>query len=318
MKKVVVSLYNLFAGISPRCEVWLRKLYWLHSEKFKKYRPNTTKKVNTYQKRHHVDFNDIINYLKNQGIGDGTLLIVHSSYDVLECTGLTPEQIIEELLKLVGPSGTLAMPAIRHYKGEPKYDEILTTNTDELVCKYNPRKTMVSSGMLPYVMVKREDSEVSLHPLNPMVAIGPLAKPMMEHNLDGEAPSPHGPGSSWKFCYDHHAIIVGIGVDLYHYNTICHINEEAFGNWKWSDDEWYRLRKFDIINDDKCMRKVVKERKPEWGMIRLAELNARREYEKRNMIKFETIDGIIVGIEDSHYVIDIMRDLRRLGKSFYI
>ena len=310
------DIYRRVALISPYVEVLLRRLYWKNVGRMKRFNPYKSPARSEIPV--HVDFEEILNYLRENGIGEGSLLIVHSSYDMLECTGLSPEQIVEELLKLVGPSGTLAMPAIRHYKGEPKFSEILTTNTDELVCKYNPRKTMISSGMLPYVMVKRVDSEVSLHPLNPMVAIGPLAKPMMEHNLDGDAPSPHGPGSSWKFCFDHHAMIVGLGVNLYHHNTICHIYEEAFGSPKWNDEEWYRRRKFIIVNGDAQKEVVVRERRPEWGMLRLAELNAKREFTKHKMIKEQTIGGIAVSIADSHKVIEIIDDIYQKGIVFYI
>ena len=211
------------------------------------------------------------------------------------------------------------MPAIRRFKGQPKYEEILTTDVSNLVCKYDTRKTMVSSGVLPYTMVKRSDSEVSLHPLNPMVAIGPLAKQMMEHNLDGQYPSPHGPNSSWKFCYDHDAIVIGLGVNLDHYNTISHINEEAFGNWKWSDDEWYRLRQFDVTDDQKtCRRVTVRERKPKWGMLHFAELNANRDRNKTGIIRRSEIGGITVCVENSREYVDYLQSNNKRGKFYYV
>lgn len=318
MKKLISFFYNLIAGISPRCEVWLRRLYWKHSRNLKKYRPHGAKKVDSNKERQHVDFNDVLDYLKRMGIGEGSLLLVHSSYDVLECTGLSPDEIVDKLLELVGPTGTLAMPAIRSFKGEPKYDDILTTDITDLVCTYKPRKTMVTSGLLPLSMVQRKDSEVSRHPLNAMVAIGPLAKSMMEHNIDGDAPSPHGPGSSWKFCYDHGAKVVGLGVNLYHYNTICHVNEEAFGDWRFSDEEWYRMRKFHVIDGDFDEVVTVKERKPEWGMLRLAELNAHKDTLKHKLITKHTISGIDIYTEDAQKMVNHLRDNLKNKVGFYV
>lgn len=75
------------------------------------------KKTKTVQK--HIDFTRVVDWLKANGVGEGSLLIVHSTYESLEATGLEPDAIVENLLELVGKTGTLAMPAIRKYKGEP-------------------------------------------------------------------------------------------------------------------------------------------------------------------------------------------------------
>lgn len=312
------SIYNKIALFSPYCEIALRHLYWKNVKWLGKFNPNKAHPVCECICE-SVDFQDVINYLKTQGIGEGSLLIVHSSMSQLECTGLTAEQIIDRLLELVGTSGTLAMPAIRKYKGAPKGGDILKTDLSNKVFKYNTRKTLVSSGLLPYTMVKRKDSKVSLHPLNPMVAIGPLAGAMMEHNIEGVNPSPHGPNSSWKFCYDHDAYVIGLGVDLNHYNTISHINEEAFGNWKWADNEWYRLRKFEVTDDAGKVREItVSERKPEWGMLRFAEINANKDRNDSGLITRKKIGSVVICVEKAKKYIDHLQQNNKQGKYFYI
>ena len=319
-KEIVGNIYRRLALISPRIEVMLRKLYWKHAGRLKAYRPQSVATLSSKGEVSQVSFDDIISFLKDNGVGEGSLLVVHSSYSELECTGLTSDQIVDRLLGLIRPTGTLAMPAIRRFKGTPKYTEILTAETDNLILTYNLRKTMVSSGLLPYAMLRRKDSEVSQMPFNPLVAIGPLAKPMMEHNLDGDAPSPHGPNSCWKFCYDHDAFVVGLGVDLNHYNTISHINEEAFGNWKWSDEEWYRKRKFVVIDEEGNSKDVVvRERKPEWGMLRFAELNANKDRNSNGLIHRTKInDELIVCIEKAREYVDHLQENNKKGKFFYI
>ena len=314
----LARLYNRLALLSPRVEVMLRKFYWKNIKRLGKYNPHKSK--TTTSTSSFVDFNKVINWLKNNGIGEGSLLIVHSSYSELEPTGLDANQIIDSLLSLVGENGTLAMPAIRRYKDQPRGAEILTKNVEDLICTYNVKKTMVQSGMLPFMMLRRKNSVVSHHPLNPLVAIGPLAKPMMEHNLDGDRPSPHGPNSCWKFCYDHNAFVVGLGVDLDHYNTISHINEEAFGNWKWSERDWYRDRKFLVVSEDgEKQEVVVKERKPEWGMLRFAELNANKDRNNSGLIKRTKIDGtIIVCLEKAKDYINHLQENNKKGKYYYI
>ncbi len=314
----ISRLYNTIAMLSPRMEVFLRKFYWKNVKYLGAYNPHKQREIPLSNKK--VEFEKIVNWLKDNGVGKGTLIVVHSSYSALECTGLDANQIIGELLELIGETGTLAMPAIRRYKEEPRGCDYLKLNTDNYVCTYNVKKTMVQSGILPYMMLRRKDSVISHHPLNPLVAIGPLAQPMMEHNLDGEAPSPHGPNSCWKFCYDNNAFVIGLGVDLDHYNTISHVNEEAFGNWKWSDEEWYNRRKFIIIDEEGNKKDVVvKERKPEWGMLRFAELHANRDRNATGLIKRTKIDGeVIVCMEKAREYVDHLQENNKKGKFFYL
>lgn len=310
------TLYNKVALLSPRIEVMLRQLYWKNASKLKKAAKSSQDKPTIVQS--HVDFQSIIDWLKSNGVGEGSLLIAHSSYEALEATGLEPEAIVEELLRLVGKTGTLAMPAIRKFKGEPSYAERTGDEPMEVVCKYNVRKTKVSSGVLPYYMVLREDSEVSRFPLNPMVAIGPLAKEMMKHNIDEEWSKPHGPNSAWKFCYDHNAIVVGLGASLEHYNTITHVAEEAFGDWRWSDDFWYCKRTFDVVDGDFEKRINILERKPYIGKLHFAEKNLYRDLIKNGIVKEDVIDGTIpVYIETAQGYINYLRSKNKNGYPYF-
>lgn len=308
-------IYNRIASLSPYFEVMLRKIYWKNASKLKGTAKDIHGKATTIQK--HVDFQSVINWLKANGVGEGSLLIVHSSYEALEVTGLEPAAIVERLLELVGKTGTLSMPAIRKFKGEPSY--AVRTGFEEMpICKYNPRKTKLSSGVLPYYMVLRDDSEVSRFPLNPMVAIGPLAKDMMAHNIDDDWSTPHGPKSAWKFCYDHNAIVIGLGASLEHFNTITHVAEEAFGDWHWPDDVWYCERTFDIVDGDFEKRIKVKERKPYIGKMHFAEKNLYRDLIKNSIVKEDLIDDTIpVYIENAEKYINFLRSKNKNGYPYF-
>ena len=312
----LASLYNNVALLSPRIEVLLRQIYWKNTSRLKKVARGThTKKHKTVVP---VNFNMVLDWLKDNGVGEGSLLVVHSSYEALESTGLEPDVIVEKLLELVGKTGTLAMPAIRKYKGEPSYAERTGFEKVDIVCKYNVRKTKVSSGVLPYYMVLRDDSEVSRFPLNPMVAIGPLAKEMMAHNIEDEWSSPHGPKSAWKFCYDHNAVVVGLGASLEHYNTITHVAEEAFGDWYWSDDVWYCERTFDIVEGDFEKRINIRERKPYIGKMHFAEKNLYKDLIKNGIIKEDIINNTIpVYIESAQEYINFLRKKNKKGYPYF-
>lgn len=313
-----LTFYNKFALISPYCEIALRHLYWKNVKWLGKFNPIKASESSHSGPTKHIDFEKVIDWLKEKGVGEGSLLIVHSSYGGLECTGLSPEQIVDRLLELVGPSGTLCMPVIRKFKGEPKAIELLTANTDNLVCEYDVKWTKIISGLLPYCLMRKEEAVVSHFPFNPMCAVGPLAKEMMAHNLDGEKPSPHGPNSAWKFCYDHHAIVCWLGTDLEHHNTMTHVAEEAFEGWRWNDS-WYRVRKFYIIDESgNKIYKEVLERKPEWGMLRYAEINVNNDLKKYGIVKTGIIDDAIhVGYENAQTFVNYLRSRNKSGYPYF-
>jgi len=311
VKKLIVAVYNWLVLLSPRIEIAMRYLYWKNVKRFKSLNPNkAAKPVSTK----HVDFSKIEDWLREQGVKEGDLLIVHSSYDQLECTGLSPEAIVDRLLAFLGPTGTLCMPVIRKFKGEPKAEDWLTTDISDKVFTYKVKTTAVISGWLPFCLMQKENAVVSRFPYNPMCAVGPLAKEMMAHNLDGEHPSPHGKNSSWKFCYDHGAKICSLGIELTHHNTMIHLAEEAFGDWRWSDEEWYDICKFNIIDGKETIYKEVYNRKPKWGMLRLASLNYNRDLVRDKIIKNDLVDGTIkVSIEEAKSLIDYLRSKNKNG-----
>jgi len=315
---IIGSLYNKLALLSPRIEILLRQIYWKNVEILQRFNPFSAPSSVLHSQK-SCDFEDVIRCLKDMGVKEGSLLIVHSSFDALASTGLNQNEIIDKLLELVGKEGTLAMPVIRHYKEEPPVTQLLKTNYEKLVCTYNVKRTLVSSGFLPAYLMKRKEAVISHHPLNPLCAIGPLAHSMMEHNLEGDCPAPHGPNSSWKFCYDHDAIVVWIGVDSEHYNTMIHVSDEAMGNWPWTDDEWFDKRKFILIDEEKNESEiVVKERKQKWGLLHLAEKNLNKDLKKNKIIRKEMVDNqIIVCMEKAREFVDFLQNHPHKGYPYY-
>lgn len=119
-KYIINKFYFVFINISPYTEVLMRKIYWNNISRTSRFRP---KYRNNNINFNSINFDNIIDNLKNRGIGKGSIIIVHSSYDLLEISGLLPEEINSKLLELVGTEGTLVMPAIRKYKEEGNFEK---------------------------------------------------------------------------------------------------------------------------------------------------------------------------------------------------
>lgn len=312
------SIYSRFALLSPYAEITLRHIYWHNDRLLKRFSPNKPAHSTDLNCVTRVDFEKVVDWLKSKGVGKGSLLLVHSGYAQLERTGLSPDQIVDRLLELVGPTGTLAMPVIRRFKEIEKAKKEGLDSMD-VICKYDIQKTVIISGLLPYTLLHKDGAVISHHPFNPLCAIGPLAEEMMSRNLDGDAPTPHGPNSAWMFCLDHGAKVCSIGTDIEHHNTIGHVAEEAFGDWYWPDDVWYNRYRFIIIDEERNSREiVVRNRKNAWGAMHLAEINACREEKRVGAMESGVVDGITVGYVDPQMLIGYLRSRNKKGYPYFV
>lgn len=317
----ISELYNKLALTSPYIEVMLRSLYWHNVNYLRRFNP--FKEIHSADVEEgasvRVDFQKIEHFIRANGIGEGAIIIVHSSYDVLKATGLSPDEIINRLLAIVGETGTIATPVLRLYTEMPSFEDQLKMDDCDIVCRFDMRRTPIKSGMIPFALSRRRDSVVSQHPLNSLGAIGAHAAAMMEHDMDGDFPKPSGPQSSWKYCLDHGAYVLGLGVDLEHYNSMLHVAEEAFGDWRWSDEEWFRHRTFDVVQKDKSVKRVVvSERKPKWGLLHIAERNLVHDMDKAGIYHRTMIDGVIpVCVENAQEAINFLRERNSKGYPYF-
>lgn len=297
------SIYKKIALSSPKVEVFLRKLYWNNAALLSRFSVN---KTNRFHRTEFVDFEEIINFLKECGIGEGALVVMHSSYGNLKPTSLDNKGIIERLLQLVGTTGTLAAPVIRHFKEEEvmTLKDKINDKVAEIHCVYDVENTPVSSGVLCSTLMKHPESETSLFPLNPLTAVGPLAKDMMEGNLDGEYPSAHGSNSCWKFCADHNAYIVYLGVNYGHHITMQQVVTESFPEM--CPPDFFHKRSFSIINGEERKEVVVHERRQQWTKC-LAEMNVNKDLAESGIVKMTNIKGIPVSVMKAQDLIEFYR-----------
>ncbi|MCP4547828.1 MAG: AAC(3) family N-acetyltransferase [bacterium] len=254
---------------SPYFEVGIRNIYWRSP-----ILPNIMTKVKSVLKSRSkknsapeasTNIHKIIDVLRGWGLGEGDLVVLHSGYRGIRAGGSSPDDIIDAFLAVIGPTGTLAMPAIPYWPEAPKLYDRMVADVNDLVFDYDPAETPAWTGAVPGAMMKRPEAVRSLHPLNTMIAIGPQAEPMMRDNLAGERPLPCGPTSSWQFVYENDCKIVAIGADLAQSLTMIHLAEDVMGE-QWPVKDWYRDRKFRIRIDDQWQTHVVGERHPKWAM----------------------------------------------------
>lgn len=303
------GLKNFILSLSPRIEIAVRKLYWKNIKKTKGLKKQKTIPIALN------NFAKIENQLKEWGVKEGSLLVAHASYEALANTGKTPNSIIDALLEMIGSEGTLAMNAARKFPEEETIENYLTANYEEVVVTYNLQKSRVWTGALPHFMLKHPKASISRFPINPMVAIGKYAEAMMVNNL-AEMETACGENSAWNFCVQHDALVVGIGIDLTHSLTIIHVAEDTYQQ-SWPIKDWYRTRRFKIIDQEEVIYTTVRERRPIWGTLYFAERTLCKDLLSAGILQSAVIDGVLVELLNAKKLINFLITKNQTGYPYY-
>ena len=313
-----MSIYRFILSASPWIEVMVKSFYWRSSYIYgllsSKIRTRKTRQPHTPFEA--VSFGRITEALDSLSAGHTGIMILHSSMAALAPTGLAPKDVCMELLSYLGPERTLAMPAIPLYREEPTGPARL----GDVICsqrlKYDVRRSPPWTGALPRALMGMSGAVRSRHPLNTMVAVGPLAEDMMAHNIEGPLPMPCGPQSSWKFCADRDATIVCLGVDSSHSLTMIHVAEDCWSQ-KWPVANWYRERLFHVKDGDFETDLTVLERHPRWA-INYAERTLQKDLLRLGIIQVRNVGGIRIEVCSSARLIDYLSSRRSSAYPYWI
>lgn len=291
------SLVNRIMSFSPDVELFVRKVYWSNPSAFYTFshalRHHYKKPRSIPKKQKKIDFDKILTKLVKWGVKSGEVMIVHSAYRPLKLTGLSPLQINEQLLTLLTKRGTLAMPGIPSFPNDDHLSGYITKDISNTCYEYNVTSSPIKTGALPVALKEMKGAIRSRHPINTMVAIGPHAHSMMKNNLNGDTSLACGYNSSWKYCYDNDAIIVGLGTDLTHSLTMIHVAEDMKGT-EWYIQPWYRNKKYRIRDGDFVTEVVLRERHPRWGALHFGERTLCKDLSVNGILRSTIIDGILL------------------------
>lgn len=311
------SLYHKVVLSSPQIEVMIRCFYWNNVKWLKKFRSASSEGVELDETK-PVNFGKITSFLKENGVTKDDIMVIHSSFGALKGTGLSAEQVIDQLYELVNEGGTIAMPAIRSFEEEKNYGDYLDNYMADVEQKfttvYNVYQTPIISGLLPFTLMRYDDAEISKFPLNPLTALGAHAEAMMQKNLEGELPSAHGPNSAWAYCADHDAWNIGIGVDIKDYLTIFHVSQEVP---EWPVKDWYFERDFIIKKSKKETPIRIRERRHKWTKY-LAETNFYNDLLKSGILISGIIDGVPVYMVRSKALFDFIKGQKNPSYPYFV
>ncbi len=303
--------------LSPHLEVAVRNIYWRSEVAIDVY---TKVKERLRGKRREkppapTTLRRLIDAVSGLGATTGDLLILHSGFGSLKGAKAKPADLVDSLLKLVGTDGTLAMPAIPRFDAAPQGIDRMKADISSLVLDYDPKNTPAWTGAVPNCLRTYPEAIRSRHPLNTMVALGPLAASMMERNTDGDRPLPCGRSSSWYFCYQNDARVVALGADMAHSLTMIHVAEDM-NEETWSRRGWYRNRTFRLIENGNQRLFECRERHPRWAM-HYAERTLSKDLLRTGIMKRATVDGVNIEVLSARALVDYLNSRNHTGYPYY-
>lgn len=229
-----------------------------------------------------IDKSILIEYLKQLGIVNGDILIVHSSMRPLKKFGLSPTEVIDMLLDLVGEEGTLVMPSFT------LYDEYVSGTFEESSMQefvYDIRESTAWTGVITDLFWRRSDVMRSRFPDNPLAAHGKYSVEMFGQENKGDLA--HGHYSAWKFCSEHHAKVLFLGIPAFNAITEIHLSEDILDE-RWPINGWFKERKYEIRDGKNAYNKITRIRKQFWSKY-LTEYRCSYELRKQNLLKEESL-----------------------------
>lgn len=288
------GIKNRLFSLSPHIEMILRRVFWSNVQALSRY-----KRASSGTKSSELDYSAVMKLLRDWGVEEGDLLVVHSSYGALKGRGKTANEVLDFLFGLVGKAGTLAMPAIPKFDNDPPYENYLTVEPcEDDTFEYDVQKSKVTTGVLPLMLHKRPGSKRSRFPINSLVASGPLALELFANELDAANPLACGKGSAWHKISLWNGKILGLGTDLTHSLTSIHVSEDAYED-EWPVADWYRLKKFKI-RDEHFEREInIRERRPKWGALHYGERTLCKDLMREGILKSSTEFGILIEMLDA-------------------
>ena len=163
-----------------------------------------------------VVYGDIVSGLRGLGLRPGDRVLAHSSLSSFGYVEGGAPAVIDALLDVVGPDGTVLVPTLTG-------DETLSPANPP---RFDPHSSPCWTGRIPETLRMRPDAIRSLHPTHSVAAIGRDAESLTREHIDSITPcderSPYG-----KLAELPNGYVLLIGVSYQSLTLLHHVEEIA-------------------------------------------------------------------------------------------
>ncbi len=286
----------------PILEVFLRAIYWLFKPFFVSTK-NSTKLNFRHDKILNTDLNKFFENLESIGIVEGEIILIHTSSEVLNFLNISPNTFIQKLYNLVGANGAILVNTSCSYS---YYSDSVFKKYrffDDVV-NYSPIRSMTSTGLIPYVLLRRNDAVRSIYPVNSICGIGVKAAELLDGEKIIEYSTFSDVNSVWFQLYKRSAKVFCFGMKFEDCCTIMHVAEDIKCLNGENYFKWYYIRKFNIVFQDKIDAVYIRHIKPIYGKIFYTRFKFRRDMLSSGIVKIFNNEGFLVEYYNSHEFIN--------------
>jgi len=161
---------------------------------------------------------ELARQLRDLGLGAGAKVLVHSSLSSLGRVDGGAETVVDALLDVISPEGTLIVPTLTGSEDVGPRHEL----------RFDPASDAGWTGIIPETVRRRPEAVRSLHPTHSVAAIGADAASITAGHED--CITPCGPGSPYlRLAEDPRGCVLLLGVG-HESNTTLHAVEELSGS----------------------------------------------------------------------------------------
>jgi aminoglycoside 3-N-acetyltransferase len=263
---------------------------------------------------------DLKAHLRSIGVTEGALVMVHTSVrgfrlldDARDPNGTSgflaaAGNLVDDLLALLGPSGTLVMPT--HTAQQNTDDDDAAPGAGRVPIVYNPARTPCAVGLANELFRRRPGVQRSLHPYNTLSACGPLAEELLRDNLNDSKPLPHGVHSAYyRFC-QRNGLVVSIGIPLGDCLTLVHTAEDVREN-DFPFKDFIEERRYVVRIDGENRDVAVRQQRREYSMYCRCHRKLIRDIVGAGILHEDTVGSARVGWAHSREVFDYLMQRNR-------
>lgn len=236
-------------------------------------------------------------------VGENSIILIHSSMDGLNDMGVSVKELLQFLLSLCNKGNTIVLPV---------YPISNLKQQNKKILKYNVQKTPCWTGILPNLFLKVPGVVRSKFPYNTLAAYGPLAEEIIKNNH--LAKYVYGENSAWKYCVDHHAKILFLGISSLKANTIAaHMVPDILGE-QWPVNDWYIDSRYQVEDNDEIFEINIKIQDVDKWAKYSTQYALEKELRKNNFLhKFNDLRCVLEYIEDAGVMVDYLIKLSFKG-----
>ncbi len=301
----------------PIVEVIIRILYWKSNCFYRliSYLQNMRTKKST-KENISTDASVLVQAILDLGVKPGDTLIIHSAFSEMRRFNVTPEQMIDIFLEIIGEDGNLIMPAIPLFRGQPDPKDRFKLSNYKNVPLYDTKKTRLWTGVLPTTLLKRAGAVRSRSPLNSMAILGPDSSALVDHEFFNESSLPCGEGSVLANSLKFNSKILFLGVDEVHSMTMIHAAEDLDPE-RWPIKDWYWKRDFEVVDGDFKQTLKLRERDPKWALF-YAERRFSADLFSAGVLKKQLINDFNVSLCSSNELLHFLNSKNTKGYPYVI